>query len=208
MSEARRLLLLRHGQTAWNAERRVQGHFDVSLDATGIRQAEQVAPVLAAMRPEFVITSDLCRAAATATVVARAAGLEAVTDARLREFDMGDLTGVTMQEFEQANPDEYALLQSGDYAVVPGGESVQAVLSRFGAALDDALARLPAGRLGIVISHGAATKVSMLGWLGLPPAMAVTLVGLGNCHWALIEESAQESVGLPRRRLVAYNQHA
>ena len=70
----RRLVLLRHGRTAWNAERRAQGHSDVPLDDTGQAQAFAVAPYVAAMRPVLLWTSDLARAAETAACIGVAAG--------------------------------------------------------------------------------------------------------------------------------------
>ena len=62
----RRLVLLRHGQTAWNAEKRAQGHADIPLDAVGRRQAEKVAPLIAAYSPSLLVSSDLARARQTA----------------------------------------------------------------------------------------------------------------------------------------------
>ena len=79
----RRLVLLRHGRTEWNDTGRAQGHADVPLDETGEAQAKAVAPVLAALAPVAVWSSDLARAAGTAAVVAAEAGLEPVLDLSL-----------------------------------------------------------------------------------------------------------------------------
>ena len=91
-------MLLRHGRTAWNAERRVQGHADVELDEVGHAQAAAVAPHLASFAPVLLWSSDLARARQTATYVAKETGLDARLDPRLREFDVGERTGLTFAE--------------------------------------------------------------------------------------------------------------
>ena len=78
---------LRHGQTAWNAEGRAQGHADVGLDDVGRNQAEAVAPVVAALDPALLVTSDLARARETAAFLEKETGLTAVEDPRWREYD-------------------------------------------------------------------------------------------------------------------------
>ncbi|HEY0952392.1 histidine phosphatase family protein, partial [Nocardioides sp.] len=102
MSGPRRLVLLRHGRTAWNHVLRVQGHTDVGLDDAGHEQAAGVASEVAAMRPSLLWTSDLARAQQTAAPVAAATGLAAVPDARLREFSLGEREGLTHEEYAAA----------------------------------------------------------------------------------------------------------
>ena len=86
----RRLVVLRHGQTDYNLANRAQGHLDVPLNETGRAQARGVAPVIAAYAPSFIWSSDLVRASETAAIVAEVCGLEVTTDARLREFAVGE----------------------------------------------------------------------------------------------------------------------
>lgn len=203
VSPARRLLLLRHGQTAWNHTKRIQGQIDVPLDETGVVQAEKTAPVVAAMRPAFVRSSDLVRASATAERVAEAAGVGLTLDPRLREFDLGERAGTSLSDYAISNPDEFAAYRTGRYDVVPGGESREEVVARFVPALTEALADLAPGELGVVVAHGAALRVSLASWLGWAPEMALTLHSLGNCHWAVADDSGES--GAPR--LVAFNQH-
>ena len=198
---ARRLILLRHGRTAWNAERRAQGHTDVCLDELGRAQAAAVAPTLAELQPATLRTSDLARARETVAPVEAATGLTALSDARLREYDLGERTGMTMPEYAAAFPDEYAAFRQGRYEVVPGGESTAAVVTRVTAALRDALAGLAAGECGVVVSHGGALKVSLLSLLGWPGELAAALRGLDNCAWAEVDDSG----GGGALRLVAYN---
>ncbi|HUZ16194.1 MAG TPA: histidine phosphatase family protein [Gaiellaceae bacterium] len=97
------LLLVRHGETDWNAERRWQGHADVPLNARGRAQAQTLAEQLAAGEPVSVVyTSDLARARDTAEIVARRLGVEVVPDRDLREIDVGSRQGRTWSEIDDA----------------------------------------------------------------------------------------------------------
>lgn len=206
-AEPRRLLLLRHGQTAWNLEQRVQGQTDVPLDDTGLLQAEKVAPVIAAMRPSFVRSSDLARARVTAEKVAEACGLQVQVDAGLREFDLGERAGTTLADYAATAADEFIAFRSGRYDVVPGGESREQLVGRFVPALDAAMAALQPGGLGVVVAHGAALKVSLTEWLGWAPEHALALHAFGNCHWAVVDDSGAPDSPSRGRRLVAFNRH-
>jgi len=93
-----RLVLVRHGQTAWNLEGRAQGHSDVPLDDVGLAQAAAAAPYVAALRPSALWSSDLARARQTASFVEAATGLAATPDPRLREYDVGIRSGLTLPE--------------------------------------------------------------------------------------------------------------
>ena len=104
MPDPRTLVLLRHGETDWNAQGRAQGHADVPLNAVGRAQAETVAPVLAAFEPARLWSSDLARALQTAEYVAAATGLAIEPDARLREYDVGQRSGLTLAEFAARLP--------------------------------------------------------------------------------------------------------
>ncbi len=145
----RRLVLLRHGRTAWNDTGRAQGHADVPLDDVGLAQAKEVAPLMAGLAPIAIWTSDLARAAQTADAVAAECGLEAVRDPRLREFDIGpNRTGLTSDEYAEQFPDEYAALLAGDIAGIPGRESRDDVLARFVPALTSYVDTLGEGETG------------------------------------------------------------
>ena len=98
-ADARRLVLLRHGRTAWNAERRVQGQLEAELDDTGHRQAATAAPAIAAMRPVALWSSDSARARQTAAYVAKETGLVPTYDRRLREYFLADRQGLTHEEY-------------------------------------------------------------------------------------------------------------
>ncbi len=207
----RTLLLLRHGRTAWNAEGRAQGHTDVPLDATGRAQAAAVAPVIAGLRPSFVWSSDLARAAQTAEVVAAACGLPVVLDPRLREYDVGERSGLTMAEFAAKFPEVHgrwaaaggtASFENAD--AVAGAESTADVLARMLPSLRSAMSSLEEGDTGVVVSHGGALKVALGALLGWDRGVDATLRGLDNCGWAVVDDSA---VGRTLR-LLAYNRLA
>lgn len=201
----RRLVLVRHGQTEWNASGRAQGHTDISLDETGQAQAAAAAPYLAALRPARLWSSDLARASETAAYVAEAADLPVETDARLREYDVGVRAGLTLAEFEATYPAEYAAWLAHDESLpVDGAETSEQVRERVLPALRQCLDGLTRGRTGIVVTHGACLKVGLLGLLGWPPETSRSLRGLDNCAWAVLDEDERRG-GL---RLVSYNETA
>jgi len=189
-ADARRLVLLRHGRTAWNATGRAQGHADVELDDLGHAQAELVAPWVAAMRPVALWSSDLARARQTAAYVEKETGLTARLDARLREYDVGERTGLTMAEFASRHPEEHAAWLRDRRSEVPGAEETVEVLARMLPAYDDVLAGLGPGESAVVVTHGAALKVGVLALLGWPQEQNRSLEGLDNARVAVLEEQA------------------
>src|SRR5690606_23992047 len=103
-----RLILWRHGQTAWNVTGRVQGQTDVDLDETGVAQAAATAPRVAEYRPDLIVSSDLRRAARTAAALADVTGLPVEYDARLRERYYGEWQGLEHAEIKERYPEQYA----------------------------------------------------------------------------------------------------
>jgi glucosyl-3-phosphoglycerate phosphatase len=201
----RRLVLVRHGQTAWNSVGRAQGHADISLDETGHAQAAAAAPYLAATRPVRLWSSDLARARETARYVAEAAGLEVESDPRLREYDVGVRSGLTVAEFERQHPREYAAWLAHDESVlVEGEETSTQVRERVLPALTDCLEALGVGETGIVVMHGACLRVGLLALLGWPHETSRGLRGMDNCGWTVLGEHELFS-GL---RMVSYNETA
>jgi probable phosphoglycerate mutase len=157
---SRPLLILRHGQTAWNLEGRWQGWIDVELDGEGIEQAERRARWLAAQPTTFagVVSSPLVRAAATARIVADALGLDDVrTYPGLGERNGGDWQGLTAAEIDASWPDELAALRRGDIDAPPGGESTHELLARIDAALTAVDSEMPDGPI-IVVTHGGTAR--------------------------------------------------
>ena len=151
-----RLLLLRHGQSTWNASGRWQGWTDTPLSAAGEAQALRAGRALAGMGEvaDLVACSDLARARRTAEIVAGQLGYgsELMVDAGLREQHLGEWTGLTRDEIEARWPGELAARSSGALVPVPGGEPGAAFLSRAVAAVHR-VAALGAS-LAVVVAHG------------------------------------------------------
>ena len=184
-------MLWRHGQTVWNAERRFQGQSDIPLDEVGQAQAERAARLLAALRPDLIVSSDLSRAAQTAAPLSRLTGLEVTLDKDLRERSGGCWEGLTDTEIRTRYPVEHASWTS------PDGEPSAVVAGRVAGALlrvaDAVLARGDAVSepgfatgLAVVVSHGAALRLGMSRLLGMPEELFGVLGPLSNCSWSVL----------------------
>lgn len=137
------LLLVRHGETDWNAERRWQGHADVPLNARGRAQAEALAEQLAADHIDAIYSSDLSRAYDTAAIVAARVGLPVIVEPDLREIDVGPLEGLTSDE---------ARAFDGWH-----GEPVEAHAERIMRALTRIAGSHPGGRV-LAVTHGGSMR--------------------------------------------------
>ena len=159
------ILLARHGQSDWNAERRWQGHADRPLTEKGRTQSQTLATRLAHIELDAVYSSDLSRAADTALAVAEAQGREVIELPTLREVDVGSWSGLTRAEAQERFPEGFARWQQG----FPGwedGESYEEMTLRvIGAALDIARAHED-GRV-LVVSHGGPIRAIHSAALGL-----------------------------------------
>lgn len=202
-----RLVLVRHGRTAWNLEGRAQGHTDVGLDEVGRAQAAAVAPVLARLAPSTLWSSDLARARETAAAIAAATGLEPRYDARLREFDVGERAGLTVAEFAASYPTEHAAWRAGHLTGgVPGAEMPEQVVDRMVPALREIWTATAPGETTVVVAHGACLKVALVAFLGWPTEVGTTLRGLDNCGWAVVEEGSGTAGSAAGIRLASYNE--
>lgn len=178
-----RLILWRHGRTAWNAAGRFQGQLDPPLDAHGRRQAAAAAPYVAAgLSPEdtVVVSSDLDRAAETARAVAGLLGVRLRLDERLREHGMGSWEGLTRDEVADRFPDQHTDWMAGRPVLGRGGEEPADVGSRAVAALAD----LPPVAVAVVVTHGGTAGRLMEQLLDLRPDHRRVLGPLGNCAWS------------------------
>jgi len=156
--DATRILLIRHGETAWNAERRLQGHLDIDLNAEGQRQAALLAAALAAEPLDLVVSSDLARARQTAEAVAGPRGMAVAIDARLRERGYGGFEGLLYSEIEARFPDAFARWQARDVdAPLPPGRNVGETFRQFFDRATGAILALGAahpGRTLALVAHG------------------------------------------------------
>jgi probable phosphoglycerate mutase len=149
-----RFVVVRHGQTQWNVEGRVQGHGDSPLTPLGIAQAEAIGARLARERFDVLVASDLGRTVQTAERIAAFSGLAVVTDASLRERNFGDGEGLTYEEIDARWPGVVSRIAEVDPDLaIPGGESRRAFHERIHRAFE-ALARAHDGRRVLVVSHG------------------------------------------------------
>ena len=204
MPEARRLVLLRHGETDWNLTGRAQGHADVPLNATGHAQARTVARVLAGLGPVRLWSSDLMRAVQTAEYVAVATGLAVEKDARLREYDVGERSGLTMGEFAAEFPERHAnWLHDSESRLLPGEETTRQVRHRIVPALRECLDSLATGETGVAVLHGASLRVGLMGLLGWPWELSRSLQVVENCGYCVLTESEERGL-----RLASYNEKA
>jgi glucosyl-3-phosphoglycerate phosphatase len=177
-----RLVIWRHGRTEWNASDRTQGHTDVDLDDAGVAQAAEVAPRLAAYRPDLIVSSDLRRAARTAEALAAVTGLSVELDVRLRERYFGPWQGLTNAEIRQRYPDQHAQLGSAAPIVDLDIETIDDMAKRVGAAFRDVAERVTPDGTAVVVTHGGTARVGCGTLLGLPQGVWHTLGGLGNCR--------------------------
>jgi probable phosphoglycerate mutase len=200
---ARRIVLWRHGRTAWNAEHRFQGQLDVPLDEVGLAQAERAAALLTGLRPSAVVCSDLQRARSTAAPLLELTGLSASYDPGLRETFAGEWQGLTRRELEERYGADLARWAAGADMRPGGGETRVEVSERMVAAITAALDPLPADATLVVVSHGGAVRAAIGRLLGLPPQHWAALGVLSNCAWSVLLENTQP-VG-PPWRLLEYN---
>ena len=152
--DATRIVAVRHGETAWNVDTRIQGHQDIALNDIGRWQAAQVARALAGEEIAAVYASDLLRAHATGAAIAQAAGAPLHAEPRLRERHFGAFEGRTFAEIEAEAPEQALRWRKRDPHYAPeGGES----LVRLQARIADVTARLAARHLGeqiVLVAHG------------------------------------------------------
>jgi glucosyl-3-phosphoglycerate phosphatase len=194
-----RVLVWRHGRTAWNAEGRFQGQLDPPLDQVGRDQAARSGAQLAALLPPegtVVVSSDLQRAAATAAALVPLLGVPLRVDPRLRELDLGSWQGLTRQEVAERHPGQYADWVAGRPVLGRGSEEPDEVAHRALAALGD----VPAAEVVVLVTHGGTGLRLIEALLGLGRDRRRLLGSLGNCAWSeLLQQSG-------RWRLVRHNQ--
>jgi broad specificity phosphatase PhoE len=151
-----RLLLLRHGESIWNAEHRWQGWLDPPLNANGEAQAAARARTLAhdMFAPRVIYTSDLQRATRTAEIIAAHVEAPVIADAGFRERNGGEWQGHTGAEIDERWPGMRAAWRRGEITAPPGGEEDVDVLARFDAALERVHEHVGSGVGCIVTHHG------------------------------------------------------
>ena len=150
------LLIVRHGETDWNAERRFQGHADRSLNDTGRAQAVALADELADVQAEAIYSSDLARARETAQILGARLGVPVTELRELREIDVGDWQGLTRAEIKKRFPEALKAWRRGETGW-NGGETYDELAARVVPALERIAREHPHGRV-LVVGHGGTIR--------------------------------------------------
>ena len=159
MEEITRLIAVRHGETAWNVDTRIQGQLDVGLNATGLWQAQRVGQALAHEDIGAIYASDLSRAWQTAQEIARPHGLTVQPEPGLRERAFGRFEGLSFAEIEATLPDQARRWRERDPEFEPeGGESLLVFRERVTRVASKLAARHP-GQLVALVAHGGVMDV-------------------------------------------------
>ncbi|URQ61436.1 2,3-diphosphoglycerate-dependent phosphoglycerate mutase GpmB [Pantoea alhagi] len=178
--------LVRHGETVWNAARRIQGQSDSALTEKGERQARQVGERVKSLGITHVISSDLGRTRRTAEIIADICGCSVTLDARLRELNMGVLEQRPIDTLSAEEEGWRRTLVNGtENGRIPEGESMTELAERMHQALNACL-ELPAGSRPLLVSHGMALGVLVSTLLGLP-AHAERRLRLRNCSLSRVD---------------------
>ena len=199
-----RLVLVRHGQTDFNAEGRMQGHLDSSLTELGVTQARRAGPALAAYEPVRLISSDLTRAARSAEEIAPACGLPVKLDARLRETHLGRWQGLTPADVDADWPGALERWRTDPAWSPPDGESRLAVAERSTPVvteLDADSADDPPGTV-LLCAHGGVITALACALMGLEEPSWMSLGGLGNACWVVLARRPEPGA---RWRLTGFN---
>lgn len=185
----RRLLLLRHGQTAYNAASRMQGQLDTELSDLGREQAVAAAAVLAKRQPLVIVSSDLRRALDTATTLGDRAGVAVTVDERLRETHLGDWQGLTHHDVDEVAPGARLAWRDDARWAPHGGESRVDVAARSLPVVTEQIAALPewgvddVDRPVVLVAHGGLIAALTAALLDLPVDNWPVLGGMGNASW-------------------------
>ena len=159
---------MRHGQSTWNHEHRIQGQLDPPLSDEGRRQAAHLGRRLAGRQFVALYSSDLERAAETSRLVGEAVGMEPTPMAELREIYLGDWEGLQTEELAIRFPEAWASwTEEPNWDLVPGGEGSAAFEKRVMAVLDSLFARHREGDV-LVVTHGGVIQIALHHVVGRP----------------------------------------
>lgn len=159
--EPTRILAIRHGETAWNVDTRLQGHLDIPLNDVGLRQAQHLAQALVQRDAiDAVYASDLARAHTTALAIAQRLGQTVKTHTGLRERHFGAFQGRTFAEIEVELPEHawHWRKRSPDWTPPDGGESLLALRERIVTTMDELAAR-HSGQQIVMVAHGGVLDI-------------------------------------------------
>ncbi|WP_051499844.1 histidine phosphatase family protein [Nocardia sp. BMG51109] len=202
----RRLILLRHGQTEWNAADRMQGQIDTELSELGRRQAKDAARELVSHDAIAIVSSDLRRAYDTAVALADHTAVDVVRDRRLRETSLGEWEGLTHIDVDDRYPGARQIWRLNADYTPPGGESKLEVGARALPVVEELFAERTdwPGRTIILVAHGGLIAALTAALLELPHENWPVLGGLANTSWVQLS-SHGPSIEQPGWRLDVWN---
>ena len=181
-----RVVLWRHGQTDWNVENRFQGHSDIPLNKVGEYQASEAAKVLAALRPDRIISSDLLRAQSTAAALAKLTDIKVEINPNLRETDGGLWEGKLASENRASHGELFAnWYEGGDDPAGVTGERRSEVAKRAVSVIEKETANF-SGTI-VFVTHGGTVRSVLGSILKLPIAQWGVIGGLSNACWSILE---------------------
>ncbi len=193
-TEQTKIYIVRHGETDWNIEGRMQGWLDIPLNEAGIQQAKAVASGLVGRGIERIYSSDLCRAADTAQEIGRVLDLSVGLEPGFRERHCGIGQGLTLAELAEKFPQvSHQFFNGGPDYAIPEGESIRQRHERCKAALETVAARHP-GQTILVVAHGGTLSSIFNFVLGLAPDTprhhslfngSINRVSIRAGHWQL-----------------------
>lgn len=212
----RRLVMLRHGQTEYNAGSRMQGQLDTDLSDLGRNQAVAAAEVLAKRQPLVIVSSDLRRALDTAVTLGEQAGMPVLVDTRLRETHLGDWQGLTHIEVDATAPGARLAWRDDARWAPHGGESRVDVAARSVPLVSELIAgqtewgRDEPDRPVVLVAHGGLIAALTGALLGLPVDNWPVLGGMGNCSWVQLSGHSEDDASADgvRWRLDVWNASA
>lgn len=197
-----RLLLVRHGESEWNALGRLQGQADPPLSKLGRRQAAHAAARLVDQGIDVIVSSDLQRAIDTAGALAASVGLPVAARKDLREVDLGSWTGVSREQVEQEAPELWRRWRVEGVEGWEDGEKYADAMVRISGAIS-ALADEYRDQTVVAVSHGGSIRLATCHLLGMPASELGRIMSIGN---ASITEFLVEPDGTGR--LVRLNDNA
>jgi glucosyl-3-phosphoglycerate phosphatase len=193
----RLLVMLRHGQTEFNLDTRMQGQLDTELSELGRAQAVVAAEALSKRQPLLIVSSDLRRAYDTAVKLGERTGLRVLVDGRLRETHLGDWQGLTHEQIDAAAPGARLAWREDATWAPHGGESRVDVAARSVPLIAELVSGEPEWgadeRPVVLVGHGGLIAGLSAALLRLPVGNWPALGGMGNASWTQLSGHCADS---------------
>jgi len=162
------IILIRHGETEWNSQKRMQGHSNSDLSEVGMGQIQALGELMKNVSFDHIYSSDSLRTRQTAEAITQYSGHTLQFDQRIREKNLGVFEGLTSTEAKERHPEIYRLFKTaGANYVIDEGESTQQLLERALEFIEEIRLRHPQERV-VMVTHGGVVRVLMKHSLGLP----------------------------------------